>query len=143
MTLFLELFLMLALYYMYSIQKQMIRLVENQMEHLQELNRFLVCGDDDDCDDDGECDEDCGEDCDCDENCDCDGSECDDEDCTEDRQPNDGDVFEDDGHTNYSDKEDNGEVGGHKDDDTCATCNRSDEKCRCPNPFKLLSKKSQ
>jgi hypothetical protein len=52
-------------------------------------------------------------------------------------------VYEDDGCTNYSDKEENCEVGGDKDDDTCATCNRVDEKCRCPNPFKLLSKKSQ
>lgn len=142
MTLFLELFLMLALYYMYSIQKQMIRLVENQMDHLHELNLFLAGagggGDDSDCEDcDGdECDENCDCDCyECGENCDCE--------CVEDLNCNDGDVYEDDGCTNYSDKEENGEVGGDKDDDTCATCNRVDEKCRCPNPFKLLSKKSQ
>ena len=112
MTLFLELFLMLALYYMYLIQKQMIRLVENQMDHLHELNLLLAGGggDDSDCDDD-----------ECDENCDCDDDECEDQD----------DVSEDDGCTNYSDKEENGEVGGDKDVDTC------------PNPFKLLSKKSQ
>lgn len=126
MTLFLELFLMLALYYMYLIQKQMIRLVENQMDHLHELNLLLAGGGggggDSDCEDD-----------ECDENCDCDDDECDDQD----------DVSEDDGCTNYSDKEENGEVAGGKDDDTCATCNHVDEKCRCPNPFKLLSKKSQ
>jgi hypothetical protein len=137
MTPFLEFFLMLALYYMYSIQKQMIRLVEKQMDHLHELNLILAGGDDSDCED---CDENCDCDCDeCDENCD----ECDEncvyDDCVEDQ----GDVYENDGCTNYSDKEENCEVGGDKDDDTCATCNRVDEKCRCPNPFKLLSKKSQ
>jgi hypothetical protein len=133
MTLFLELFLMLALYYMYLIQKQMIRLVENQMDHLHELNLRLAGGggDDSDCEDCEDC-EDCDGD-ECDENCDCDCYECEDQD----------DVSEDDGCTNYSDKEENGEVGGGKDDDTCATCNHVDEKCRCPNPFKLLSKKSQ
>lgn len=141
MTLFLELFLMLALYYMYSIQTQMIRLMENQMNHLHELNLLLAgegdC-DDGDCDDsDGyECESEC--DCgdgDCDENCDCN--------YVEDDNCNEGDVYEDDGRVNYSDKEDGDEVGGDKDDVTCATCNRDDEKCRCPNPFKLLSKKSQ
>jgi hypothetical protein len=142
MTLFLELFLMLALYYMYSIQTQMIRLVENQMNHLHELNRLLAgdveCGDDDDYDEDCEC-----EDCECEDCDDCD--DCDDNkedgECTKD--VNCEQVYEDDGQVNYSDKEEDGEVGGDKDDDNCATCNRSDEKCRCPNPFKLLSKKTQ
>lgn len=129
MTLFLELFLMLALYYMYSIQSQMIRLVENQMNHLHDLNLLLVGEGDcesEDCeaeDRESECD------CDCDEDdCDCDEDECDEDD--------DGPESVDD--EQHSDKEE-------KDDDNsiCATCNRDDEKCRCPNPYKLLSKKTQ
>lgn len=137
MTLFLELFLMLALYYMYSIQTQMIRLVENQMNHLHELNRLLA-GDVECEDDENEDDLDDDQDCDC-EDCECENEY--DEECTKD--VNCEQVYEDDGQLNYSDKEEDGEVGGDKDDDNCATCNRSDEKCRCPNPFKLLSKKTQ
>ena len=118
MTLFLELFLMLALYYMYSIQTQMIRLVENQMNHLHELNLILVCGEDEE--DETEEDVEEEEDYECDPDCEC---------CN----GNDNEVGDKDEDTDKKDVE----------DDTCGTCNRSDEKCRCPNPYKLLSKKSQ
>ena len=57
MTLFLEFFLMLALYYMYSIQSQMIRLLENQMDHLHELNLLLVNVEDEEEEEEDVCDE--------------------------------------------------------------------------------------
>ena len=130
MTLFLELFLMLALYYMYSIQTQMIRLVENQMNHLHELNLFLVDAKEVDEEGEGgdECDSEseCGCDSECDSNC-----ECGDQD---DQDEQDEDYVKEEDKVTENDKEE---------EDTCATCKRSDEKCRCPNPYKLLSKKSQ
>lgn len=130
MTLFLEFFLMLALYYMYSVQSQMIRLLENQMNHLHELNLILV-GHEDDCESvDEDC---CTEDCDCeDENSDCEEEDgYDDEDEDEEGDEEGGEIVGDN-EKNEDDKE-----------ATCATCNRDHEKCRCPNPYKLLSKKSQ
>ena len=130
MTLFLEFFLMLALYYMYSIQTQMIRLMENQMDHLHQLNLLLVGEGDEEEVEDG-CDYEEGS-CDCEEgDCGCDG----DDDCVEDC----GCDGDDDCDDSVEDVEDE-----HSDkEDTCATCNRADEKCRCPNPYKLLSKKTQ
>jgi hypothetical protein len=115
---------------MYSIQTQMIRLMENQMDHLHQLNLLLVGEGDEEEVEDG-CDYEEGS-CDCEEgDCGCDG----DDDCVEDC----GCDGDDDCDDSVEDVEDE-----HSDkEDTCATCNRADEKCRCPNPYKLLSKKTQ
>lgn len=136
MTLFLEFFLMLALYYMYSIQTQMIRLMENQMDHLHQLNLLLVGeGGEEEVEDGCDCEE--GS-CDCEEgDCGCDG----DDDCVEDCGC-DGDDDCDDSVEDVEDIEDIENEHSDK-EETCATCNRADEKCRCPNPYKLLSKKTQ
>jgi hypothetical protein len=122
MTLFLEFFLMLALYYMYSIQSQMIRLLENQMDHLHELNLLLVNVEEEEEEDEDVCDHEEDEDV------------CDDEDNEDvcDLEDNEEDVCENEGVDKQEDA----------DDDKCLTCNRIDEKCRCPNPYKLLSKKT-
>lgn len=127
MTLFLEFFLLLALYYMYSVQSQMIHLLENQMNHLHELNLLLVGQEVDDYESDDDDDE--NDDDDCTEDCECEDENCCEEDCEE--------------NSECEDDNDVGENEKNENEETCATCNRDNEKCRCPNPYKLLSKKSQ